>query len=281
MANPKQPNADTKPPVKKRPASKAKAPSASASASAILPPPRPLRARPPQKAVPEVAEPKRKRRTKEEMLLAREAADAVKVVVAAQKEVKLAERLKGLAAVAEMENEMAVQDADIRTPQNASHSARTHSNPMRNMAPAPEFGRSDSEVHRSDTETLSEYQGEDNRSQWADESSEEGKSKAAPKFVEVDEQEDFQELTPMVKKVKTKGTLFTREAINGQRLKHSDDAGLDQKSAKVPDPKEDASMLVTIHCTFTCTCSPLMKRPFSIYLFLAQPMALNYLAKAP
>ncbi|KZP06512.1 hypothetical protein FIBSPDRAFT_902751 [Athelia psychrophila] len=109
-----------------------------------------------------------------------------------------------------------------------------------------------SEAQQSDTEAESEFQGEEVRSQWANhEHSEEVKSKAVPKVVEVDEQEDF-ELTPMVKKVKPKGMLFTREAINGQCLsKHSDSdyavASLDQRNAKVTDPKKDVSTLVTIH----------------------------------
>lgn len=253
MSNAKRSGTAAKPPPQKKPASTANP--ASASASATLPPARParpVRTRP--KAKPEqpepAVEPKRKHRNKEEMAIAREADASAKAAAAVEKEIKLAARLNSMQAVAEMENKMAAQDADVHTPQNTSHSARTLSKPVSNMASAPDFARSDSEAQQSDTEAEleSEFQGEEVRSQWADqERSEEVKSKADPKFVEVDEQEDFQ-LTPIVKKVKTKGMLFAREAINGQRLsKHSDYAGLDQGNAKVTDPKKDVSLLVTIH----------------------------------
>lgn len=113
IPNPKWSDTAAKPPLQKNPTSKAKsasasAASASASASATLhPAPLVRTTRPRSKVEPQVVKPKWKHCNKEEMALAREANVLAKAAATVEKEAKLVECMKGLQAVAEMENKMA------------------------------------------------------------------------------------------------------------------------------------------------------------------------------
>lgn len=274
----KRPTAGPKPAIKvtAKPATKASAPGSNVATRNSL------RGKAAEAPAPsdDVAPPKRKRRTPEEMKAVREAA----AEAAAAKEVK---RVKGMEAVASMENSLAAEDANAATPRNPMRNASSGGYKPSTSAFDDDHGseltNANGLASAGDTET--EYESEGGRHpEMEDHEMEEDykmrppsrprpipKNKGAAPKAPLNE-EDV-EVTPMAKKKKSK--TVTRDDINKERLSKPspEDADLDQKAVKRSGPRQETSKFVDF-LLYLSTCSPSMKpRSFISPLLVIPPPA--------
>lgn len=185
----------------------------------------------------DTTKPKRKqRRSKAEMEVARAAAQEAAAA-------KITQRSKSLQTVADLENDLAREDATTATPRNAVARAV-------NAPSVPDFEDTTSELTEtltSDNEHHSDFEDPPNRPQINQRHdtapSVKGKGKGVAKTVEAEHEEFFDlELTPVAKKSSSK-VKGTRAAINTLRL--TGDTDYDQKNVK---QTQEPSKLVISFC---------------------------------
>lgn len=209
---------------------------------------------------------KKARRTKEQMAEARAA-------VQKAAEVKSAKEARALQAIAEMEDDIAQQDAQLVTPKNPAHSARTV--PKASACDFDDTASDLTETIPSDNEPQSDYRypSEPVQTNEHQDTVPPAKTKAntAAKNAESEFEEFDLELTPVAKRASaaSKGKGVRASIIN---LRLTGNADFNQKSVK---QTQESSKLVVFSSFPSFTCSPSMKQHFSTSPLPAQPAVLR------